>query len=157
MDIIWTVLTEEHAETLRVLDAMEKALQPPDFAALQRAVDYFDNELALHRRKEEEVLFPALAPHLKPSLGPLNALQRDHELEEEYIDDLKVFLRLAEEDAAFVPALVEIARYVSTSLRDHIWKEDHFLADLSGPMFSEEERRFLVDHMAALESEGVAT
>lgn len=80
------VLKHEHRQIEERLGELSRALRElgdrgPDATILQRIEDiasFIDVEMAVHHRKEEEGLFPLLAPHLDATL-PIDGRVADHE------------------------------------------------------------------------------
>jgi hemerythrin-like domain-containing protein len=122
MEPVTEVLGREHRVVLGVLDRFERALEEHRFEDLRDPLSFFEERLVLHRRKEEEVLFPALAPHFPPGMGPVACMIEEHRDERVHLDRLAEALDL--NDAA---AVVSHGHAVLQHLRNHIWKEDNIL------------------------------
>lgn len=80
------VLKHEHRQIEERLAELSQSLRElgdrgPEAAILDRIesiASFIDNEMAVHHRKEEEGLFPLIAPHLDESL-PIDGKVADHE------------------------------------------------------------------------------
>lgn len=97
-----------------------------DFRMLQ---DIFQGHLALHLKKEEEVLFPALESFLAKDLGPLAVLRGEHEDLRELFRRVQAAgeLRGRSESPDTVTQLQNYGAGMITVLRDHFYKEDRIL------------------------------
>ena len=84
-----TILSREHQVILSRLGELEDALKDLDLAMLEDVLRFFEADLPLHRRKEEEILFPVLARHIGAEGGPISAMLAEHETEKAYLGDLR--------------------------------------------------------------------
>src|SRR4029079_8973557 len=86
-----------------------------------------------HHKKEEEVLFPALAKKgLGTSVGPVAVMLQEHEIGRGHVARLDETIRRArrrEEGAS--DAVAQAARAYADLLLAHIGKEDHILFPLA--------------------------
>ncbi|MBI4564712.1 MAG: hemerythrin domain-containing protein [Planctomycetes bacterium] len=140
MTDVTRVLRREHQTVLGKLDEFERALERHDAAALRGALEFFDEKLAVHRKKEEEILFPALGRHIGTEVGPIACMLEEHRDE---ADKFRAFKEAISGDGG--PdgrARVRAAgRDVLSHLRDHIQKEDTVLFPMAERLLSEEEKR----------------
>lgn len=134
------VLKHEHRRIEERLAELSQALRQlgdrgPDAAILDRIetiAAFIDTEMAIHHRKEEEGLFPLLAPHLDESL-PIDGRIADHE-------DLRIMngkfkqaiedCRRAEPGAAgrFAAQMLKgYGLYIVHLVLEHLLKEDQIL------------------------------
>ncbi|MDP6501527.1 MAG: hemerythrin domain-containing protein [Dehalococcoidales bacterium] len=111
---------------------------------LAKVLDFFDKDVGLHFRREEELLFPALEKHLGVEKSPTRLLMAEHA--EMWQDHLLLKEKLAElqaEDAKpseALPAQVQqISGRIEQLLREHIRKEDESLLTLAKGLLSQEE------------------
>lgn len=78
MKITDAMLGEHGVLNAQISALRAKVLPSGDIDELRRAVAALEASLASHARLEEELLFPALAPHLGQA-GPLEVMRREHE------------------------------------------------------------------------------
>ena len=134
------VLTEEHRQILRVLDATEVAVararaeQRADaqwFGRLSRFIEVFAD--GAHHAKEEDVLFKALLDFGLPSEGgPMHCMLAEHEMGRGLRQQLEGAANAL--DRGHEPALfdvVDAASRYAVLLRSHIRKEDMVLYPLA--------------------------
>ncbi|GAB4528213.1 MAG: hemerythrin domain-containing protein [Anaerolineae bacterium] len=130
------ILTEEHTVIERVLDALETAIQslegggsiPADFFI---GVTDFIKGFAdgCHHKKEEDVLFRAMAAHGVPvEGGPIGAMLAEHEQGRLYTRGMReAARRLKTGDGAARADIIRNARGYVALLRQHIAKENGVL------------------------------
>ncbi len=121
------ILSREHTVVLEQLRAFEQAVQGRSADGLWKGLRFLEGGLTLHRRKEEDVLFPRLALHFPLGQGPVHCMLLEHRDEHEHISALRRALEQGRLDAA-----VEAGRYLLDLLRNHIWKEDNVLFPMAG-------------------------
>lgn len=112
-------LAAQHAVFQRQLDCLETALSEPELyqaAALKAMVETVSSPLERHSRVEEEILFPALEPHLGKEAGPLAVMKNEHKTILKTLDLIK---------ASNQPK--EPIRHLLTLLREHMAKEENVL------------------------------
>lgn len=136
-------LTHEHEAVLlnlaalqQVLGEMQDGLHQVDSAALDTAenvVRSLKTDLAVHLRKEEEILFPHLEAYLGREQGPLGVMLAEHEDLRRLVQrlsDAVSLLRTNAEPASRRGAHQEVLRWgqgLIDLLRPHIAKEDQCL------------------------------
>ena len=136
-------LTHEHEAVLlnlaalqQVLGEMQDGLHQVDSAALDTAenvVRFLRMDLAVHLRKEEEILFPPLEARLGRQQGPIGVMLMEHEDLRRIVQRLSDALSLLRADAE--PAsrkdthqeVLRWGRGLIGLLRQHIAKEDQCL------------------------------
>ena len=111
---------------------------------LSKVLDFFDKDLALHFRREEEALFPALEKHLGQEKSPTRLLLEEHGEVWRYYHQLKEKLaelqRNGSEAFTAVPAEIqEITSHMEHLLRGHIKKENESLLPIARNLLSEQE------------------
>lgn len=134
MEPVTQVLSREHRVVLARLDDFEKALDGYSPDALFDALRFFDERLILHRRKEEEILFPALARHFPPNIGPVSCMLEEHRDEKVHLDGLRRALEAGEREV-----VITHGRHILKHLRNHIWKEDNILFPMAERLLGAEE------------------
>ncbi len=136
-------LTQEHEAVLSNLAALQQVLGimqsgPPqvDAGALDTAenvVRSLQTELAVHLRKEEEILFPPLEAYLGREQGPIGVMLREHEDLRRIMQRLADALSLLRADAGpaspqdAVQEVLQWGEGLISLLRQHIGKEDQCL------------------------------
>jgi len=135
------ILMDEHRVIERVLSALEVAADRLDRGEPVQASFFTDcADFAAgfadgcHHRKEEDVLFPAMAAAGIPQEGgPLGVMLHEHEEGRSFIRGLRQSTRaMAGGDAAARDELVSNARGYVALLRAHIAKEDMVLFPMAG-------------------------
>ena len=123
------LLTHEHKLILRaldVLDAMTESIEqsrPVDRLDIDKILDFmrwFAD--AHHQAKEETILFPALKRAASSQSRPAAHLMFEHGQERALIEEMEKDVRLAD-----LPQFAGCANRLSSTLRNHIYKEDHIL------------------------------
>ncbi|HZW04726.1 MAG TPA: hemerythrin domain-containing protein [Anaerolineaceae bacterium] len=134
------ILMSEHRVIERVLAALETAALALEQGAVVRpelfltAADFIQGFAdGCHHRKEEGVLFAALAANgLPQQSGPVAVMLHEHELGRTFTRQMRAAAtRLAAGDESARPALVESARSYARLLGQHILKEDRVLFPLA--------------------------
>ncbi len=151
-------LTAEHVMALEVLDRLEGllakgAFDTGDAQTLKEINTFFAGELAVHLRKEEEALFPALEMHLGREGGPIGVMLSEHEDLRRTFDLFKT--GSAALDAGADPggsALRESGGRIIEVLRGHIHKEDHVLFRMAGQFLGEETLKEVGAKMSAMDA-----
>ena len=140
----------------------QSPLQGRGLDHLQKIIEFFDRDVVLHFRREEEVLFPALEKHLDPEKSPARMLMREH-------DDWRGLYRRLKEISTFLQenvtansdALLVEAQDVNGSieqlLREHIKKENESLLPLARSLLSDDELKEISGKWRALETRTAAS
>ncbi|MCZ6692075.1 MAG: hemerythrin domain-containing protein [Planctomycetota bacterium] len=135
-----TILSREHQVILSRLGELEDALKDLDLAMLEDVLRFFEADLPLHRRKEEEILFPVLARHIGAEGGPISAMLAEHETEKAYLEDLRRAVNEVKSGADAGGAVRSSATAILFLLRAHIQKEDEFLFPMAEQFLTDEEK-----------------
>lgn len=122
MEELTSILSAEHVVILGRLDDLERALEAKSEPVVWDVLAFFGKEVAQHRRKEEEVLFPEMANHFPPGVGPVSVMLAEHREERAILDDLRASL-----EAGTWTRTEQDGRRLLDLLREHIWKEDNVL------------------------------
>lgn len=149
MTNVTEILSREHQVVLGRLDALERALDAYDVNGLREALHFFDERLVLHRRKEEEVLFPALGAHIGTEVGPVACMLEEHRDEREKIETIRDALRDPSSTGAR-DRILAAGRYILELLRHHIQKEDRVLFPMAESVLSDEEKKAVKSGMDAI-------
>jgi len=136
-------LMHEHQEGLAALDRLEKdarqvaaeGLSPATREAMGQAISFINGEIRGHNEKEEEVLFPALAPFLPNPGGPVDVMLAEHRDLWTLNDRLVTALAEPSPDRA---NLSQTALGIVQLLRSHISKEDNILYPMARRFLGEE-------------------
>jgi hemerythrin-like domain-containing protein len=131
------------------------AVQDRGIDHLAKVLDFFDKDVALHFRREEEVLFPALEKHLGVEKSPTRLLLGEHSEVWQWYTRLKEKLVELQGDGSgsfkTVPAEVQdISNHIEHLLREHIKKEDESLLPLAKSLLREEELTEVADRWQKL-------
>lgn len=120
---------------------VDQALQ-----SLRENVQQFFQQLELHSRREEEVLFPMVARYVGKDVGPIAVMEYEHDQAKEHI---MTFLKKTE--SINVSEAKDLASYVInayTILTDHFAKEEQVLFPMAEKLLSNEEKEELAQKIA---------
>ena len=135
------LLTQEHKLILRalnVLDALTAAMEARgefDEDAVDRVLDFlrwFGD--AHHQAKEETILFPAIKACADAQDRPVRHMMFEHDQERQSIEDLEKDVRLGK-----LPDFAATANKLSSTLRNHIYKEDQLLFPVADSLLSSQQ------------------
>ena len=117
---------------------------------LAKVLDFFDKDIGLHFRREEEVLFPALEKHLGLEKSPTRLLLGEHSEIWQWYAQLKEKLVELQGDACqpdetMAEQVQDISSRVEHLLIEHIKKENESLLPLAKGLLSEEELKEFSD------------
>lgn len=123
---------------------------------LDKVFGFFDGELKVHFRHEEEIVFPYLARVIGRE-GPIAAMLDEHQTVWRAVDALheKVEeLRLSQPDSSgkLVQTVQQIANHIVGFLRSHIQKEDNVLFPLAEEALDPQTLREMVSKIQAVET-----
>jgi len=129
---------QEHDEALVQLSTLNKATRAlvehgfsmESYRKLLRAVEFIEDEVSIHNRREEEALFPVLERYVE---GPTRLMREDHRvLKKEFRRLRRSVDRVGarRKDARAAENLATIARGVVQLFVNHIHKENHILFPL---------------------------
>ena len=123
------LLSQEHKLILRALDVLDalaasmEARGEFDEDAVDRVLDFlrwFAN--AHHQSKEDTILFPAIRTCAGAQDRPVRHMMFEHDQKHQSIEDLEKNVRLGK-----LSDFVAAANKLSSTLRNHIYKEDQLL------------------------------
>ncbi len=111
---------------------------------LSKVLDFFDKDVRLHFRREEEVLFPALEKHLGVKKSPTRVLLKEHGDIWQGYDQLKEKLVELQRNGSklsqpVVTEVQDIGVRLDSLLREHIKKENESLLPLATGLLGENE------------------
>jgi len=134
-------LIQEHKIILRALDVLDamsvliESTRAIDQADVDRLLDFLrwfaDSH---HQAKEEAILFPALKAISASESRPIEHMIFEHGQERAMVEDIETDLRLSQ-----LSDFVVSARRLSSTLRNHIYKEDHILFERVDALLSPEQ------------------
>lgn len=143
------ILVSEHAVLRGLLDdtARRAGAEPLDVNALAEAAEQLHTRLALHERREEEVLFPEVA-----SMGPVQFVAQEHDRLDGIMDALDRALAGVREapSAAAAATLQRAVEEMAYCLAGHMLKEEQLVFRMAKAMLGPERLRELGAQMAAL-------
>ncbi len=152
------VIKREHDRTLETIGLLrgvslclkfgalgtESPLRDRGLAHQGKVMEYFEKDVLLHFRREEEILFPALNKHLEGEKSPTRLLLREHDDWRQWYQRLKEkFAQLqtkgSENSEALSAEVQELNTRVEQLLREHIKKENESILPLARSLLSEAE------------------
>ena len=156
------ILRLAHRAALGELELLERSaasLKRNDGIAwvdIDKVFGFFDGELKVHFRHEEEIVFPYLARVIGRE-GPIAAMLDEHQTLWRTVDALheKVEdLRVAQPDSAgkLTQTIQQIANHIVGFLRSHIQKEDNVLFPLAEEALDPQTLREMVSKIQAVET-----
>jgi hemerythrin-like domain-containing protein len=147
-------LTQEHKIILRaldVLDAMSSSIEKnevvdqPDIDKILEFLRWFAD--AHHQAKEETILFPALTRAAASQDRPVEHMTLEHDQERSLIEEMERDLRLAK-----LSEFVSTANRLSSTLRNHIYKEDRILFETAAAILSPSEDDAVLERLNRFET-----
>ena len=134
-------LLGEHAVFYELFDFVRDIItKSDDLTVLRSAITVLERLLVSHAQIEEDLLFPALDPHLG-EMGPLTVMRAEHR---EINDLLEAVGR-----AGDVEAVKSIISRLLNVAREHFHKEEQVLFAMAGQFLNEEDLTNLGDEWAA--------
>ena len=149
------LLIQEHKLILRaldVLDAISASIDSDATLAAESDIDMLLDFLrwfadAHHQAKEEMILFPALKTAAAAQDRPVQHLMLEHRQERLLIEDLEKSLRLGE-----LSDFASCANHLSSTLRNHVYKEDRILFEAADSILSPEEDDAVFEQLTGFET-----
>ena len=129
---------QEHDEALVQLATLRKATQTiadrgfsmDSYRKILRAVEFIEDEVSVHNRREEEALFPVLERYVE---GPTGLMREDHKiLKKEFVRLRRAVDRVGarRKDKSAATGLANISQSIVQIFVNHIHKENHILFPL---------------------------
>jgi len=124
---------QEHKFILRALDVLDNmaawaekngAIDEVDIGNILDFLRWFAD--AHHQTKEETVLFPALKEAAASQGRSVEHMMREHQQERALVEQIETAARLAR-----IPDFLSYANRLSSTLRNHIYKEDDILFEFA--------------------------
>lgn len=140
-------LIREHERALEKLhllnrttdELIEDGFSAERFTRILSAARYIKEEVSIHNRSEEQLLFPALERHVK---GPTKSLRADHKELAEANGEFEESISKVREnpyDRPAITALVSTGKNVVRIFVNHIHKENDILFPIARKVLSKEE------------------
>lgn len=140
------MLTAEHETVLGKLAELEAAVNGKDRKGVLAILPFFEEDIRLHRRKEEEVLFPAIGRYVGVEGGPIGCMLHEHEEEKGLVAAMRA---AAQEPGSDAKLRATALRFVDF-LRTHIRKENEILFPMCERMLSPAEKEEVFSGMRAI-------
>lgn len=129
---------QEHDQALSQLASLTRATRSIEaqgftvdaYRKLLSALEFIDDEVSVHNRREEEALFPVLERYVE---GPTKLMREEHKILRREFRKLKTAVnRLAKdrENTAAAGELARVSRAMVQLFVNHIHKENHILFPL---------------------------
>ncbi|NRD78678.1 hemerythrin domain-containing protein [Bacillus sp. BRMEA1] len=146
-------LKNEHPPLLQELDGLYSLTQKIDeevetettFGELIIKVKEFKDHLDKHSEREEGVLFPMMGVYIGTSIGPIAAMEYEHDQAKL---NISTFLSQVEQHDCLTNAKrKELAQYIQNAyfiLTEHFAKEENVLFPMAERMLSQEEKAELL-------------
>lgn len=155
------ILSNDHKNVLEKLKIMEQAIKdmksPNSKKTFADLNDFFNNEVELHFKKEEQALFPEIEKFIPREGGPVGVMLMEHEDLYKYRDDLfkGVEMLLKDENNTVAAAIIKEngANYINL-LREHIYKEDNMLFMMADMHLDEEQINEIMKKFEELNEKG---
>ncbi|HLC64688.1 MAG TPA: hemerythrin domain-containing protein [Candidatus Nanoarchaeia archaeon] len=133
------VLSEEHKEILKVIDALIRecaslrAGKPLDNVFFGRTIDFIRNFAdKFHHAKEEDILFVELSK-VEMHCSPMQQMVYEHDLGRGFVKGMEEGLRENNK-----PKVIENSMQYAQLLQQHIFKEDNILYPMADEALSDE-------------------
>ena len=122
----------------------QSAIREKGTEHLSKVLNFFNKDVGLHFRREEEILFPSLGKHLEVEKSPIRLLLKEHvKVWQWYTQLKKKLVELQKEGNKYSTAIPtevqEITRHVEHLLREHIKKENESLLPLATDFLKKDE------------------
>jgi regulator of cell morphogenesis and NO signaling len=148
-------LKDEHQSVLKLLAEMGSIMgsahelsQEQWQGFLQKACAFFRKDVALHFKKEEDALFPAMGKRLGHGSGPIAVMLSEHEQHNQLLGRL-----CGAVGAADLKTTREVWADFNPLLTMHIMKEDNILFPMAANILGAAEWTAVGEKMAALNAE----
>lgn len=142
------ILVAEHKTVVEKMDRLEEAAAAGDTRTVEKLLSFFEFDLQLHRRKEEEVLFPALGEHLGTGSGPVACMLDEHVREKTLVREMRAAM---EGTGGPLPLRRAVAAFVG-HLRAHIEKENEVLFPMAERVLRPEQKEAVYEGMRRIGS-----
>jgi hemerythrin-like domain-containing protein len=128
---ITDALLGEHGVIYALFDHVEAALPAiNDLGSAKALAATVSAAVLSHAKVEDELLFPALEPHLGP-MGPLAVMRQDHKEIDSILESIP--------NSESLDDVLEQLETLTQVARDHFAKEEHALFNMARQALSEDE------------------
>ncbi len=153
-------LENDHVQILRLIDAMEQAIEniEPDIKNLQIMVDLIKNYAdGYHHAKEENLFFPLMSKYgYSPEHGPVAVMLHEHGLGRNFVKGMTDNLKNYQHgNKATWNLIYKNMRAYIELLRGHIAKENTILFKMANNAFSVEDHNTLLQQFKQIETRGL--
>jgi hemerythrin-like domain-containing protein len=147
-------LIQEHKLILRALDVLDGiagfieadgTIDSDDIAKILDFLRWFAD--AHHQAKEDTILFPALKACGADETRPVQHMMFEHDQERQSIEALEKDVRLGKL-SDFAASAVRL----SSTMRNHLYKEDHLLFPSADSLLTEEQDKVILDQLNRFDS-----
>lgn len=149
---LWKQMEELAESARRIGNDADTGDRTEALRALEERVGSFVEELELHSKREEEVLFPLMARYIGRETGPIAVMEYEHEQAKarlaEFLSGMEKLEGSVEADAARrIAGEVEAAVQI---LSDHFLKEENVLFPMAERILSDAEKEELLEGIQAI-------
>jgi hemerythrin-like domain-containing protein len=145
---------DEHKLILRALDVLDaicgsveksRKINEDDVGKILDFLRWFAD--AHHQAKEETILFPALKRTAAAQERPVVHMMFEHSQERSLVEAMEKDLRLAQ-----VSEFVSAANHLSSTLRNHIYKEDRLLFEAADAVLTPTEDEAVFEQLTRFDT-----
>lgn len=140
------MLVAEHETVLKKLEEIRNAAISGNVAGVATLLPFFEKDIQLHRRKEEEVLFPAIVRVCGEDGSPVGCMLEEHRIEKGLVERIRKDLDGEGGKGASRTLAADVEEFVDF-LRFHIRKENEVLFPLAESVLSPGEKEIVFDGM----------
>ena len=152
-----TILSDEHKNIIKVLDALNKectALQSGGeikISFFRKVIDFVRGYAdKFHHAKEEDILFVELNNSEAMPCNPIPQMLHEHDLGRNFIKEMETGLEQENKDM-----IVENARGYANLLQEHIFKEDNILYPMINEALNDEAKNQILEKFKQVERESI--
>ncbi len=140
------ILVAEHETVLKKLGEIRHAAASGNVAGVASLLPFFEVDIQLHRRKEEEILFPAIARACGENGSPVGCMLHEHQIEKGLVERIRRDVDAGGGAAGGRTLLADVEEFVDF-LRLHIRKENEVLFPLAEGILPPGEKEAVFDGM----------
>lgn len=140
-------LAEQMNELVHLANNLKSTAEPmkrkKGLTELHELASSFRAELGNHSRREEEGLYPLMANYIEREMGPIAAMEEEHDLIHE---SLKLFMRIVEKEKSEPIEIAAVHTQLVMSveiLLEHFFKEESVLFPMAEHLLSDTEKEQL--------------
>ncbi len=140
------MLVAEHETVLKKLEEIRRAAVAGNVAGVASLLPFFEKDIQLHRRKEEEVLFPAIARACGEDGSPVGCMLEEHKIEKGLVERIRKDVDGSGGQGQSRTLAMDVEEFVNF-LRFHIQKENEVLFPLAESVLPPGEKETVFDGM----------